>query len=408
MAEASALRSRIEEIQKLSNDEELDDSNLYPLIEECALHVQTRVHQALAESSDLAFLPQQDFDACMEHLKDELNKVEAEGTNEAKEIELLIEKHNYDYNLLQAKCEQIRCSLDYVTSKDQTTEENSEAIDSSMLADDHTTITVAILDNYLEYLQLEDEIHEMKSVVESLEDLQSKFKWFDAINQIEDALTGLKVLAFEDNSIRLSLRTYMPKLEDLSCLSRVHDSYDVSELSHELLIEVFEKTLKLKNVQLFPNNVHVSDIVDYAKTVSKSSLQCFITKLQDRIILSTLRSLVVKDANKSSRHMLEYLDKDEMIVAHIAGGIDTYIKLPDGWPIFASPLTLIAVKRSDSWNRTSLSFHANVEKFANSLDDDVRQNILSFADAVERILKEQLQLDLQASDSSIQPKDIRV
>ncbi|MED6167745.1 hypothetical protein PIB30_005713 [Stylosanthes scabra] len=387
MAEASALRSQIEEIQKLCIEEELDPSNAYPLLEECALHVQSRVYQALAESSDLAYLNEQDFDACMEHLKEELNKVEAESTNVAKEIEHLVENHNDDYNLLQAKLEQIKCSLDYVTSKDQETEDNSEATDSSVLADDHTTLTVANLDTYLEYLQLETEVHEMKSVVESSEDLQCKFKWFDAVNQIEDAFTGLKVLAFEDNCIRLSLRTYMPKLEGLSCLSRLQDTIDVSELNHELLIEVYEGTLKLKNVQVFPNNIHVSDIVDNAKSLSKSSLQSFITKVQDRIILSTLRSLVVKDANKS-RHMFEYLDKDETIVAHIAGGVEAYIKLSHGWPIFASPLTLISVKGSDSLRGTSLSFHANVEKLANSLDDDIRLNILSFADAVEKVLKE--------------------
>ncbi|MED6196893.1 hypothetical protein PIB30_051596 [Stylosanthes scabra] len=387
-AEASALRSQIEEIQKLCIEEELDPSNAYPLLEECALHVQSRVDQALAESSDLAHLTEQDFDACMEHLKEELNKVEAESTNVAKEIEHLVENHNDDYNLLQAKLEQIKCSLDYVTSKDLEIEDNSEATDSSVLKDDHTTLTVANLDTYLEYLQLETEVHVMKSVVESLEDLQCKFKWFDAFNQIEDALTGLKVLAFEDNCLRLSLRTYMPKLEGLSCLSRVQDTIDVSELNHELLIEVYEGTLKLKNVQVFPpNNIHVSDIVDNAKSLSKSSLQSFITKVQDRIILSTLRSLVVKDANKS-RHVFEYLDKDETIVAHIAGGVEAYIKLCHGWPLFASPLTLISVKGSDSLRGTSLSFHANVEKLANSLDNDIRLNILSFADAVEKLLKE--------------------
>ena len=59
--------------------------------------------------------------------------------------------------------------------------------------------------------------------------------------------------------------------------------------------------------------------------------------------------------------MLEYLDKDETIVAHMAGGIDAYIKLSHGWPIFASPLTLISVKGSDSLKGTSLSFHDKVE-----------------------------------------------
>lgn len=73
---------------------------------------------------------------------------------------------------------------------------------------------------------------------------------FDAVEQIEDALTGLKVLAFDENCIRLSMRTYMPTIGGISCLERVEDTIDVFEVNHELLIEVFEGTMKLKNVQV--------------------------------------------------------------------------------------------------------------------------------------------------------------
>ena len=118
---------------------------------------------------------------------------------------------------------------------------------------------------------------------------------------------------------------------------------------------------------------------------SNFSLQWFIQKVQDRILQSTLRSLVIKDANKSRwdclalmllnwdifsislhflgqcRYSLEYLDKDETIVAHMAGGTDAYIKLSHGWPIFGSPLKLICIKGSDDLKRASLSFHCKVE-----------------------------------------------
>lgn len=57
------------------------------------------------------------------------------------------------------------------------------------------------------------------------------------VEQIEDALMGLKVLAFDENCIRLSLRTYLPNL-------------DAADVNHELLIEVLEGTTKLKNIQV--------------------------------------------------------------------------------------------------------------------------------------------------------------
>ncbi|KAL2991468.1 hypothetical protein AAZX31_11G260100 [Glycine max] len=311
---------------------------------------------------------------------------------------LLVFLLSADCILLEAKLGEIDCSLDYnVTSKYQ--KNTAEGIDSPMLADDCLNLTVANLDKNLEQFELDNKIDEMKSVLNSLQNLQFTVKWFEVVEQIEDAFTGLKVLAFDENCIRLSLKTYMPTFEGISYLPRIEATVDAAELNYELLIEVFEGTMRLKNVQVFPNDIYVNDIVDTAKLVSKSSLQWFIQKVQDRIILSTLRHLVVKDANKS-RYSLEYLDKDKTIVAHMAGGIDAYIKLSHGWPIFGSPLKLICIKGSDDLKRTSLSFHCKVEKLANSLDTHIRQNISSFVDAVEKVLMEQLQLDLRVGDNS--------
>lgn len=388
--QATHLRSRIAEIQKLSNanDIEIDDQ-----FNHSALHLQPTVDHIVSDFPAL-----QIQDATLHHLKDELKKLHLENDLVKNQIQLLAKSHNDDSILLEAKLEEIECSLDYITSKDQNTAEATQDIDSSMLADDGSNLTITKLDENLEQFKLENKIDEMKLIVKSLENLQFTVKWFEVVEQIEDAFTGLKVLAFDESCIRLSLQTYMPTFEGISYLPRVEDNIDTNELNHELLIEVFEGTMKLKNVQVFPNDIYLNDIVATTKSVSKSSLQWFIQKVQDRIILSTLRHLVVKDANKS-RHSLEYLDKDETIVAHMAGGIDAYIKLSHGWPVFDSPLKLICTKGSDDLKRTSLSFHCKVENLANSLDTHIRQNISSFVDAVEKVVIEQLQLDLRAGYS---------
>lgn len=73
----------------------------------------------------------------------------------------------------------------------------------------------------------------------------------EVVEQIEDAFTGLKVLAVDENCIRLSLQTYIPTFEGISYQPSVQeDTIDAAELNHELLIEVFEGTMKLKNVQV--------------------------------------------------------------------------------------------------------------------------------------------------------------
>ncbi|KAJ0093385.1 hypothetical protein Patl1_26020 [Pistacia atlantica] len=163
--------------------------------------------------------------------------------------------------------------------------------------------------------------------------------------------------------------------------------------------------------KIFPNDVYIGDIVDVAKSFrqfhsqfaaleTESSLQWFVGKVQDRIILSTLRRFVVKNAHKSSstcRHFFEYLDRDEMVVAHLLGGVDAFIKLSQGWPLSNSPLKLISLKSSNHQSkRISLSFLCKVEEAANSLDVPVRQNLSSFVDAVEKILIEQMRTELHS------------
>jgi len=86
--------------------------------------------------------------------------------------------------------------------------------------------------------------------VSQLTQLVSLFR-FEVVEQIEDAFTGLRVLAFDENYVRLSLRTYIPTFEGISYqLSVQEDTTDAAELNHELLIEVFEGTMKLKSVQV--------------------------------------------------------------------------------------------------------------------------------------------------------------
>ena len=85
--------------------------------------------------------------------------------------------------------------------------------------------------------------------------------------------------------------------------------------------------MEVKNVEMFPNDDYIGDIIDAAKSFrqlssnlmaqeTRSSLECFVGKVQDRIILSTLRRFIVNGTNKS-RHSFEYLERDETIVAHL-------------------------------------------------------------------------------------------
>ncbi|KAM3702384.1 hypothetical protein ACJW31_04G022200 [Castanea mollissima] len=395
------IRRRIREMAELHDDDVPDlttttsDSD-EKLLRDFTLDFDNKVNQIVLDStSHVASLTLQDFDAFFERLKEELNMVEAESTKISNEIEILARTNVEDSTQLKTCLERLDCDLDSITSQGLEKVKAGANANCPTYGDDESSLINEPVDHKLELLELEVEIERNKTTLKSLQDLDHMYRWFDAIEQIEDLLTGLKVVAFTENCIRLSLQTYIPKLEG----SRKIEGIEPSVLNHELLIEVLEGTMELKSVEIFPNDVYIIDILDAAKSLSKSSLQWFITKIQDRITICTLRHLVVKSANKS-RFSLEYLDRDESIIAHMAGAVDAFIKISQDWPILSSPLKLISLKSSDHSKEISLTFLCKAEEVANSLDIHIRQDISSFVDAIEKILVEQMHLELHFDDSS--------
>lgn len=54
----------------------------------------------------------------------------------------------------------------------------------------------------------------------------------------------------DENCIRLSLQTYLPKLQGFISQQKVEGVNEPYELNHELLIEVLEGSMDMKNVEV--------------------------------------------------------------------------------------------------------------------------------------------------------------
>lgn len=67
---------------------------------------------------------------------------------------------------------------------------------------------------------------------------------------MEATLTGLKVIDIDGNCIRLSLQTYIPTLEGFYKGQRFEDSAAKSVVNHELLIEIVDESMELKNIEV--------------------------------------------------------------------------------------------------------------------------------------------------------------
>ncbi|KAK1435363.1 hypothetical protein QVD17_01124 [Tagetes erecta] len=386
-----AIQSRIKELAQIRSDCH-DDGNFTAsdeedMLRECVLHFEGKISQIIEEYSDVSSLQPEDLDTYLENLKGGLRSVEAENDQLSDEVASLMKGYLENSIKLQSTIEGLSSSLEFVQSEGLKTKRAEHQQESEC----------AHADQNFKILELSSQTEKKKGMLKSLEDLDYRFKRIESLFMIEDILTGLEVIEYEDNRINLSLRTFIPEIE-------------IPEQNHELAIEIFEGTLELKNAEIFPNDVYIGEIIDAAKSFEhqfsilpmfekKTSLEWFIRRIQDKIVLSTLRKSLVKAASKS-RDSIEYIDKDETIVAHMVDGVDAFIKVPQGWPMSTSPLKLTSLKTSSQTSKeVTFSFLCRVEEMVNSLDVHVCQNISTFMDAIEEIYKQRMRIEIQSKSS---------
>ncbi|XP_043707170.1 uncharacterized protein LOC122656629 [Telopea speciosissima] len=398
------IRSRMKElsgIHRSSKDISVMSPKDSEKLKDFVLHLGNAENQITSELLGFDSLAPEELDAYLENTTEELKLVEAENVKISNEIEVLTKTYIEDSTRLESDLDSLSNSLELIELQGLQKLQGNGHIGCSISEENQE----APGDYNFEILELEHQIEEKKFALSTLQDLESIFRRVEAIQQIEDRLTGLKIIDFEGNNIRLSLKTFIPVSEGLACQQKMEISEPLIQ-EHELLIEVIDGTMELKNVEIFPNDVFIGELIDAAKSVRqfsssfsvlelRSSLEWFVRKVQDQIRLCTLRRLVVKYANKS-RHSFEYSDKDDTLTAHMVGGIDAFIKISQGWPLSNLPLKLISLKSSDNHSKgISLSFLCTVEELVNSLDVNVRHNLSGFVDAIEEILLQQTRSELE-------------
>ncbi|XP_055813911.1 uncharacterized protein LOC129883287 [Solanum dulcamara] len=401
--DADSLRREIQELRDIQRNVEEPEEfglELKKSLEDCTLQFESKVEQILCDASEISFSSDQDLDEFWKYLKNELSTEEAKNAKIADEIEGLSREYIEGYSKLVNEVEGLSCSLELIESLGLEQGSVVTNIACSTPGEDKGNLSSAPAEHNFKIFELGNQLEKSKLNLKSLEDLESTFHRFEAIEKIEDAFSGLKIVEFEGNRIRLSLRTFIPNLENL-LHNQTIDVAEPREQNHELLVELMDGTMELKHVEIFPNDVSISDITDTAKSLrqvyfpvgvleNRFSLEWFVKRVQDRIVLCTLRRFLVKSAN-NSRHSFDYMDREETIVAHMVGGIDAFIKLPQGWPLTCYGLTLMSLKSSSQYSQQiSLTLLCKVVDVANSLDTNARQTISGFTDRVEEILMQQM------------------
>ncbi|KAK9078957.1 hypothetical protein SSX86_000626 [Deinandra increscens subsp. villosa] len=397
--DSEAIHSRIKQLTEIRShchdDAYLVASDEDDLITQCVLQLVGKLTQVIEEYSDVSSLQPEDLDIYLDNLKAELCSVEAENAKLSNEVESLTKGYLEDSIRFQMGIDGLNSSVEFIQSQGLETKRGEHQPESEGV---HCNCKFKIS-------ELNSQLEKKEVMLKSLENLDYTLKRFEGFLKIEDTCTGLEVIEYDGNRISLSLRTYVPEIE-------------MAEQNHELAIELLDDSLELKKAEIFPNDVYIGEIIDAAKSFvhqfslppafeKETSLEWFVRRVQDKIVLSTLRKSLVKAASKS-RHSIEYVDKDEIIVAHMLDGVDAYIKVSQGWPIASSPLKLLSLKgSSQSSKEVTLSFLCKVElakswyfqERVNSLDEQVCQNLSTFMDATEEIFKQIMRTEIQSNSN---------
>uniref|UniRef100_J3LX54 Uncharacterized protein n=2 Tax=Oryza brachyantha TaxID=4533 RepID=J3LX54_ORYBR len=340
----------------------------------------------------------------MEWLRKEVSLAEAENRRLPVEICSIEETTLKDMIQLDADIAALESSLKKIDSEALKHLEASHTTELSVATNSFGDQTNFDKDYKNEVLELDHQLEKNENDLKMLENLNNSMQRVEAMWELESMLSEAKVLDFKDNCLRVFLKAPVLTPECLMYGQEL-DCSSISFVSdHELLIEVDEESMEPKKVQIFPDDICVDTLIDKLKAsreiISTASLGWLIRQFQHHIIINTLRRSLVNDAN-NPRRSYEYFDKDGTIVAHLAGGIDAFIKISADWPLSSYGLKLISIQNSEAQSKDiTLSLLCKTKELANGLDLQTRRHLVKFVDAVEDILFQEMRPQLHSSSVS--------
>uniref|UniRef100_A0A0D9W426 Uncharacterized protein n=1 Tax=Leersia perrieri TaxID=77586 RepID=A0A0D9W426_9ORYZ len=363
--DAAAIRSRLERLALLrrgDGEEEADSAGMEAEDALRALISEYEVLDALVPSD--AMLEGDGFDAFMEWLRKEISLVEEENLKLTVEIGSAAETALNVSVQLDADVAALESSLKKIDSEGLKYLEESHVAELSVSTNSCGDQTNFDKDYKYEVLELDHQLEKNENDLRLLEDqIRAEAMW-----EVESMLSEAKVLDYKDSCFRVFLKAPVLTSDCLQYGHKLDCSVNSFASDHELLIEVDEESKEPKKVQIFPDDICID---------------------------------ILFDKVKASRHSFEYFDKDETVVAHLAGGIDAFIKISAYWPLSSYGLKLLSIQNSGSQSTNiTLTLLCKTKELANKLELQTRRHLVKFVDAVEDVLLREMQSQLRSSIKS--------
>ncbi|KAF3794162.1 hypothetical protein EJ110_NYTH08231 [Nymphaea thermarum] len=236
-------------------------------LEECITELKRRNEDIESESFVQYLSDIEDIGAYLDNKREELEKVRIENLSLSDEVGHLTKDFDEDFLQFQNELAHFGSLLE-----DRDSSEASEMSSSNLRERLSKQDSLSMQEKcHFEVLALEGLIEKRKAELDCIEDLKSMLKRVEAICQVEEVLCHAKVIEFKDNCIRLSLKTFLPMAGSLKYQLSFEKMIGPSAIHHEMLIKVIPGTRELVDVEIFPNDVPIGDIVNDVKSARKNT-----------------------------------------------------------------------------------------------------------------------------------------
>jgi len=185
-----------------------------------------------------------------------------------------------------------------------------------------------------------------------LEALKKKNSWYGELTKIVSSTAGLEIGEFSTDTFRI---TFLPSQHQLTL-----------QFVPDLQMKVLDGV-----VELIPNDIPYSDIVDYAKTTNDISL--LIRELQTRIRHIAMIKQEVETLQK--RYNIKYDSKTSVVRVTLSSGIIGNLELEGDYP---QPHARVFVRSLEGISGAGESFRAEVNRGSILSLSQVLQKLESF------------------------------
>ncbi|XP_068664475.1 uncharacterized protein [Aristolochia californica] len=337
--ELEAIRSRVKELFQQhcipGCSSETSCTGADRILEDFILQLDRESARISEEFSVLGLLGCEDLDECIEHVKKEISSVEECNAKISEDINVLNETIVGESVRVERDLEQFHSDLGNFASQGLENLQDGATLQDLINGGFKSGPSDARQLYNFEILELDHLIEKKSSTLSVLEDLDCVVQRVKLFEQIDDIVSDVKVIELEGNCIRLSIKTFVPISESRLIQRRQEFLSGQSVVDHELLIELTDGTLQLQTVKIFPDDVFIREVVDAAKLRRQSSLPLtlemqlslgwLIRKIQERIRLSSLRALIVKDANRSRNWLTRWMFKSAMTLSALSMRLSKFL-----------------------------------------------------------------------------------